>query len=243
MKKYILLFIVVLTVLIIAKAPASLLSLGCNQVPGVSCFSPKPKGTLWQGELGALEVSVNGQTISAKRVAWDLDVLSIFTLSPSASLQADTSFGRVNSKVHYDDQLLKLKDANARLAYSFDGFSTQLDANVAQLDLAPDLGVISWQGSFSAQNSTMRLGQEVYVIGELQGELIMRDAKPTVTLASSGGNVGIEGSCELSNWRYDCDIILDARDIDTRSIDRVIGLLGQKIAPGIYQLQLGGKLQ
>jgi len=243
MKRVILLLVGLFLLLVLAKAPASLVTLACQQVSGVDCFSPKSSGTLWKGELEALEVVVNQQSIKARHLAWDLDVLSLLTAAPSLSIDAKTNLGNVSSRATYDAGLLILNDASARLDYSFDGFSTQLDGSVSELTLSPELGVVSWQGVFTAQNSSMRLGKGTYSIGALEGELVMRDAQPTVTLTSSGGNVGIEGSCVLSNWRYDCDIILDARDIDTRAIDRVIGMLGKKLAPGIYQLELGGKLQ
>lgn len=94
MKKYILVGLLVILILGIALAPASLVRRALDPVPQADLL--QPRGTIWQGQGNLL---VQGNPLGTAR--WSLRPLSLLTLSPTADWQLDQTLADVRGDVEW----------------------------------------------------------------------------------------------------------------------------------------------
>lgn len=140
MKKYILVGLLVIIVLGIALAPATLISRALDGQPQLSLL--QPRGTVWQGQGQLL---VQGHNVGS--LSWSLNPLSLFTLSIQADWQLDQVLARVTGQA----------------SVSSDLFDLRANGTVQAGALAPVLGVydIDLTGVFELTN--------VHLTGPLDG--------------------------------------------------------------------------
>ena len=232
-----------LLLVLIVTAPARLLSL---LLPAETLLLQGVSGSVWRGQSARCLVAVGHGYVHLGTVSWQLQPLSLLTLSPSLRLQStwgkQTLSGQV--KLRTADNV-DLSDVEGRMPAALlrqlmpvmvDGeFSVQLP-ELRIRDGLPESGHgrVVWQGAtWLAPAGARSLGDYALDFQQLPGQDLVGEV---LTLS---GPIEASGSISLQERRYEVDLYLQSdRGLDS-DLQQALSFLGQPEEGG-YRIDLGG---
>lgn len=254
-KRYWLLLTLLLTLILTLRLlPASWVIYGVQQAaPGLQVAGVS--GSLWQGQVDASQWVDRGKTLPLGRLQWQLQWLSLFTLSPCADFSAVAAEQTIKGQGCYSllsgKAVLKQTDASLPMAQIAPFFNVDLNGRVdAYIDL------LTWQerllgetaGNLLWQRAAFYNGSQWITLGDLQANATddakggltaqvksLDTAQQPVPLAVDL-NVAVSGlSKPVPEFAVKGTV---APSRQTAALNQILQLVGEPISGGGYRLDI-----
>ncbi|VAW87901.1 hypothetical protein MNBD_GAMMA18-1309 [hydrothermal vent metagenome] len=242
---YALVFCGIYVLSLLAITPASFVSKELeSQVEGLALYGVE--GTLWSGELQALEI--NG--IRLKNVEWSLSPFAL--LLGNARLQFALNSDELQSDGVVEIGLLSdsttLRDVDIR--FPIEKYAQQL--GVAGFDLSGNIELnlhhLTYQNNLISGLSGVLVWYEsgisgALAMGDIQADLEQHDGLLTAILSDRGGPVKLDGDLSLQgSGHYQFKSILEVRDDSDLSLKQTLRLMGRTVGDNRVEVNTNGQV-
>lgn len=249
MKKSRLLWIAALILLffisLLMSAPARLLS---HVVPPEQVLMRGLAGTVWQGSASSVIVHLPQGYLQLGAVQWSLKPLSLLLLSPHLTVNSEWGEQRFKGELAVRGRNdLQISNAEAQLSATLLGrfapvsvvgmFNLQLDRLQLRQGLPYNtLGRLVWQDAgWESPRGLVPLGSYALDFEQAPAEALRGEV---ITLS---GPLRASGSLELTDRRYDVDILLDSDDALDGQLQAMLSLIAVP-EDGRYRISLARDL-
>jgi len=242
---YALVFCGIYALSLLAITPASFVSEELEErVEGLALYGVK--GTVWSGELQALEV--NGTRLN--NVEWSLSPLALLlgNMRLQFSLNSDGLQGEGVVEVDLLGDSVTLQDVDIR--FPIEKYAQQL--GVADFDLSGNIELnlyhLTYQDNLISGLSGVLVWYESGIsgaleIGDIQADLEQHDGVLTAILSDRGGPVKLSGDLSLQDsGHYQFKSILEVRDNSDLSLKQTLRLMGRTVGDNRVEVNTNGQM-
>ena len=238
---------VLLLVLLAISAPARLLGL---LVPSDVLVIRGFTGSLWRGAAAQCVVRVGHGYLNLGNVKWQLEPMSLLTLSPTIALESYWGAQNISGAITLRD----VEDIDIDIADLDATVSAQLLRQFAPLQVEGDIAVLAehvtirsglpnaskgqivWRdAAWLSSRGSIPLGSYAMDFSQPQGETL------TGEIVTISGAVQAQGSIELKDRDYAVDVFVEADPGLDEQVGQAMSLIAQPEADG-YRIVLNGQL-